>query len=56
MTTLWVMMRPMDNSAFFIPDILAVEADTVAYIQSVDSPGNVDVMRDQQRLQTQAQQ
>ena len=30
MTTLRVMMRPMDNSAFFIPDILAVEADTVA--------------------------
>ncbi len=50
MTTLRVMMRPMDNSAFFIPDILAVEVDTVAYIESVDSPGDVDVMRDQQRL------
>ena len=50
MTTLRVMMRPMDNSAFFIPDILPVEAHTVAYIESVDSRGDVDVMRDQQRL------
>ena len=50
MPTLWVMVRPMDDAAFFIPDILAVEADTVAYIESVDSRGDVDVMRDQQRL------
>ena len=50
MTTLRVMVRPMDNSAFFIPDILAVEADTVAYLETVDSRGDVDVMSDQQRL------
>ena len=50
MPTLRVMMRPMDDPAFFIPDILAVEAHTVAYLESVDSRGDVDVMRDQQRL------
>ena len=50
MTTLRIMVRPMDNAAFFVPDILAVEADTVAYLESVDSRGDVDVMRDQQRL------
>jgi len=50
MTTLRVMVRPMDDPAFFVPDILTVEADTVAYLESVDSRGDVDVMRDQQRL------
>ena len=50
MTTLRVMMRPMDDTALFVPDILTVEADTVAYLESVDSRGDVDVMRDQQRL------
>ena len=31
--------------ALFVPDILTVEADTVAYLESVDSRGDVDVMR-----------
>jgi len=47
MTTLRVMVRPMDDPAFFVPDILAVEAHTVAYLESVDSRGDVDVVSDQ---------
>ena len=50
MTTLRVMVRPMDDPVFFVPDILAVEADTVAYLESVDPRGDVYVMSDQQCL------
>lgn len=32
MPTLRVMVRPMDDAAFVVPDILAVEADAVAYL------------------------
>ena len=44
MTTLRVMVRPMDDAAFFVPDILAVKADAVAYPKSSDSRGDVDVV------------
>lgn len=50
MPTLWVMVRPVDDAAFFIPDILAVKADAVAYVKSVDSRGDVDVVCHQQCL------
>ena len=50
MTTLRVMVRPMDDPAFFVPDILAVEADAVAYLKSRDSRGNVDIVCDEQCL------
>ena len=39
-----VMVRPMDDPAFRVPDILAVETNAVAYLKSVDSRGNVDVV------------
>ena len=44
MPTLWVMVRPMDHSAFLVPDIFAVKADAVAFFESVDSRGDVDVV------------
>ncbi len=50
MPTLRVMVRPMDDPAFFVPDILAVKADAVAYLKSVDSRGDVDVVCHQQCL------
>jgi hypothetical protein len=34
----------MDDPAFFVPDILAVKANAVAYLKSVDSRGDVDVV------------
>ena|SRR5258705_3048066 len=50
MPTLRVMVRPMDDPAFFVPDILAAKADAVAYLKSVDSRGDVDVVCHQQCL------
>jgi len=50
MPTLRVMVRPMDDPAFFVPDILAVKAAAVAYLKSVDSRGDVDVVCHQQCL------
>ena len=44
------MVRPMDDAAFFVPDILAVEADRVAHLKAVDSRGDVDIVRHQQGL------
>ena len=49
-TTLWVMVRPMDVPAFFVLDILAVEADAITYLKSSDSRGDVDVVCDEQCL------
>jgi len=50
MPTLRVMVCPVDDPSFFIPDILAVKADVVAYLKSVDSRGDVDVVCHQQGL------
>ena len=46
----WITVRPMDHTAFFVPDIFAAKADTVAYLKSVDSRSDVDVVCEQQRL------
>jgi hypothetical protein len=35
MPALRVMVRPMDEAAFCVPNILAVKADAVAYLKSV---------------------
>lgn len=50
MPTLRVVVRPMDDPAFFVPDILAIKTDAVAYLQSVDSWGDVYVVSDKQCL------
>ena len=50
MPTLRITVRPMDDPAFFVPDILAVKADAVACLKSVDSRGDVDVVCNQQCL------
>ena len=50
MPTLWVMVRPMDNAAFFIPDILTVKADAIPDLQFGDARRNVDVVCNKQRL------
>lgn len=41
---LWVMVRPMNNSALLVPDILAIKADAVAFLESLDSRGDVNVV------------
>jgi len=50
MPTLWVMVCPMDDTAFFIPDILAIKTNSVPDLQSDDARREVDVVRNQQRL------
>lgn len=39
-----VMVRPMDDPAFLVPDILAVKADAVAFLDAFDSRGDVNVV------------
>jgi hypothetical protein len=50
MPTLWVMVRPMDDAAFFVPDILTIKANAIPYLQSGDARRDVDVVCNQQRL------
>ena len=40
----WVMVSPMNEPAFFVPDILTVKANAVAYLKPGDSWGDVDVV------------
>jgi hypothetical protein len=44
------MVRPMDDAAFFIPDILTIKANAIPNLQSGDARRNVDVVCNQQRL------
>ena len=39
-----VVVRPMDDAAFFVPDVFAVEANTVAHLECVDARCDVDVV------------
>lgn len=50
MPTLWIMVRPMDDAAFFIPDILTIKANAIPDLQSGDARRNFDVVCNQQRL------
>lgn len=50
MAALRVVMRPVDDAAFLVPNILAVEPDAVTDSQSVDARGDVDVVRYQHCL------
>lgn len=50
MPALWVVVGPMDEAAFGVPDVLAVEANAIAYFKFVDSWGDVDVVCDEKRL------
>src|ERR1051326_8733486 len=50
MPALRVVVCPMDDAAFFVPDILAEEANGVAYLKLVDSRGDVDVVCDENCL------
>ena len=43
---LWIMVRPMNDAAFCVPDILAVEANFVAYLKPVDARRDVNVVSD----------
>src|SRR6185437_4497823 len=45
-----IVMGPVDDSTFFVPNILAVEAHRVAFLKSVDARGNVDVVSNQHCL------
>ena len=50
MPTLWVMVRPMDDAALFVPDLLAIKANAIPDLQSADARRNFDVVCNQQRL------
>jgi hypothetical protein len=50
MPTLWVMVCPMDDAAFFIPDILTIKPNAIPDLQSGDARRNFDVVCNQQRL------
>ena len=43
-------MRPVDEAAFRIPYVLAVETDGVAWLESHNARGDVDVVDDEERL------
>lgn len=45
-----IMVCPMDDPTFRTPDIFAVKADTVAFLESVNSRGDVDVVCHEQCL------
>jgi hypothetical protein len=45
-----VMVRPVDDAAFLVPDILALKADAIAFLKSVDSRGDVYVVCHKQGL------
>lgn len=50
MPTFRVMVRPMDDPAFLVPDILALKADAVAFLEPFDPWGDVDVVCHEQCL------
>lgn len=45
-----IVMRPMDQSALLIPNILARKTDHIANLQTVDAWSKIDVVLDQNRL------
>lgn len=45
-----IVMRPMHESALFIPNILSGETDRVADIQRFDARGEISIVFDQYRL------
>jgi hypothetical protein len=50
MPTLWIMVCPMDDTAFFIPNILTIKANVIPDLQSGDPRRNLDVVCNEQRL------
>ena len=46
MSALWVVVRPVDDAAFCVPDVLTAEANAVAYRKPVNARGDVDVVSD----------
>ena len=42
-------MRPVEDAALRIPDVLAAELDRVALPQRLDAPGEINVVRDENR-------
>ena len=45
-----IVVRPMNDAALFVPDILAVEANAVADRECVYPRREVDVVRNEERL------
>ena len=45
-----VVVRPVENAAFFIPLIFTIKRDFIPSAQVVDPGGYIDIMRDQQCL------
>ena len=46
----WVMVRPGDDPALRVPNVLAAKANAVACLKSVDSRSKVDVVCNKERL------
>ena len=50
MPAAWIVMSPVNEAAFFVPDILATEPNAVANVECVDPWSDVDVVRDEDGL------
>ena len=50
MSSLWIVVRPVDLASLFVPHILAVEAHAIASLQPIDPRCEVDVVDNKDRL------
>ena len=50
MSALWVVVGPVDHAAFFVPDVLTFEVNSVACFKAVEARSEVDVVCYQQCL------
>src|SRR5215212_89982 len=50
MPALWVVVGPVDDPTFRVPDVLAAKANAVTYLKPVDARGDVDVVCKQKCL------
>jgi hypothetical protein len=50
MPTGWVVMCPVDQTALFVPNVLAGEADRVAFLYAGYSRGQIYIVLDENRL------
>ena len=48
--SLRIVMRPVNRTAFFIPDVFTVEAHPIAFRKRVDARRDIDVVRNKHGL------
>ncbi len=50
MSVCWIVMGPVDETAFVVPDIFAEKTDGITLLQIIYARSNVSIMLDQDRL------